>query len=268
MMVQKIIVKEYYIKENGGLSSARNYGLKYAKGEYIAFVDSDDYLSIYALEKMYNHAKVNDFDIVTCDLEYIYDNYTKTVSSNIDKDLLDENQVKKAMINIYPAACNKIYKKDLIKKIKFKEKIWYEDVEFIYRVLPYAKKIGTVKENLYKYLQRENAITSTFNDKIFDYISNFNGLIKYYKENSLYDKYYSELEFSYVRYLYATMIKGMTHFSDYKKYKEGVELAINNVKKNFPNYRKNKYFYKSIKGIYLLLFNKNMANIIYRIKTK
>ena len=64
------------------------------------------------------------------------------------------------------------------------------------------------------------------------------------------------------------MVKGMINFKDYNKYKNGVELAITNVKRNFPNYRKNKYFYRSLKGIYLLLFNKCIASILYKLKSK
>lgn len=255
-------------KKNGGLSSARNFGLKHVNGEYITFVDSDDYLDLTALEKMYNKAKSNNFDIVACDLEYIYESYTENVVCNINNDLINKDQVKSCMTYIYPAACNKIYKNELLKNLKFKEKIWYEDVEFMYRLLPLTNSIGVVKEPLYKYLQRENAITSTFNDKIFNYIDNFNGLVKYYKENDLLEEYKNELEYSYVRYLYATMVKGMINFKDYNKYKNGVELAITNVKRNFPNYRKNKYFYRSLKGIYLLLFNKCIASILYKLKSK
>ena len=57
-----------FIKENGGLSSARNFGIEKAKGEYISFVDSDDWLNDDALEKMYNKAKKDKSDIVICDM--------------------------------------------------------------------------------------------------------------------------------------------------------------------------------------------------------
>ena len=65
-----------YIKENGGQASARNLGLKKAKGEYIGFVDSDDYVELDMFEKLYYKAKQGNFDVVSCDINYIsYNNY-------------------------------------------------------------------------------------------------------------------------------------------------------------------------------------------------
>lgn len=255
-----------FIKKNGGLSSARNFGIEKARGKYISFVDSDDYIDENMMLEMYNYAEEGNYDVVACDLEYIYEDHTQVVSSNILIDLNNKDEIKKRMIDIYPAACNKIYKRNLFDKNKFKIGVWYEDVEFMYRILPLINSIGIIKKPFYKYVQHQNAITSTFNSKIFDYIDNWNGLIDYYKKEGIYDYYKDELEYCYVRYLYATMVKGLLHFEDYSMYNNGVDLAIKNVKRNFPNYRSNKLFYLSFKGIYLVIFNKLIALILYKIK--
>lgn len=270
---QKIIdkyTKKYdfvkcYIKENGGVSSARNYGLKYAKGEYITFVDSDDYVEKDMYENMYNKAISRDFDIVVCNLKYIYSDKEINVYSNLNNDLFGLDEVKKSMINIYPSSWNKIYNKRLFKsKVKFKEKVWYEDVEFLYRLYPHINSIGVIDGHYYNYIQRYGSITSTFDERVFHYIDNWNGIIKYYKENGYFEQYKNELEYCYVRYIYATFIKTASNFSDKAMYKKAINDAINNVKKAFPNYRKNKYFYKSLKGIYLVLFNKLLAILLYK----
>lgn len=251
-----------YIKENGGLSSARNYGIKLATGEYLAFVDSDDYVLEDMYKGMYQLAKEKKYDMVVCDLNYLYPNKTIKSSSNIKTSTKD---IKKAMLNIYPAAWNKIFKRELVSNIYFKEGIWFEDVEYLYRVLPKIKNIGVIHKPFYQYLQREGSITKKKDIRIYNYIDNMNGLITYYKENNLYEKYHKELEYVYIRYIYATFIKQATCF-DKKEYKKAVNLAISNVLTNFPHYKKNKYFYQSIKGIYLLTFNKLYANIIWHKK--
>ena len=267
---QKIIdkyVKKYptmkgYIKENGGLSDARNYGIKKATGEYIAFMDSDDYVSEDTYEVMYNKAKEKDFDMVVCDLNYVYPNdEIMEVTSGIKDDTED---VKGIYTHIYPAAWNKLYKKELLKDIEFKKGVWFEDVEFIHRLLPRIKSIGVVHRPFIQYVQREGSIINTVNPKIYDYVSNMNGVVDYYKENKLYDEYKNELEYAYVRYVYATFVKSVKRY-EYTEYMKAVDFAIKNVKEKFPNYKKNKYFYKSPKGIYLVLFNKFIAKLLYKI---
>lgn len=255
-----------FIKENGGLSSARNYGLKYATGEYIGFVDSDDWVELDMYEKMYNKAVENNFDIVVCDLFYYFEDVKKKASSNIKSDIKDDD-VKKSMLNIYPAAWNKIYHNKLFKhNVMFKEKVWYEDVEFMYRLYPHIHSVGVISEPLYDYRQREGAITKTFDERVFNYIENWNGIIEYYKKNNLFSEYKKELEYCYVRYIYATFIKTALNFDDKEKYYTAVETAIRNVKSVFPKYRHNKYFYMSPKGIFLLVFNKHISKIMYFFK--
>lgn len=254
---------KYIKKANGGLSSARNEGLKYASGEYIGFVDSDDYVSLNTFNLMYKKAKEKNFDLVVCNLNYVYESKTKMVSAGLDKDLENEDEVKKNIVFLYPAVWNKLYKKEILDSLKFKEGIWYEDVEFNFRVYPRVKSIGYVDKPLIQYVQRESSISKTIDKRLFNYLDNFNGLIRYYQDNNLYNKYYFELEYSYVRYLYATFIKQLSYTNDKELFKEGVKEAIKNVQEHFPNYKKNIYLKKfGLKNIYLKTFNKKTASLL------
>ena len=251
-------------KKNGGLSSARNYGLQYATGEYVTFVDSDDWVKPEMYEKMYLKAREKDYDIVCSDINYIYPDHEESIYTDPKE---DTTNIKDVFIKLYPTVCTKIFKRELFidNKLEFKSGVWYEDVELMYRMLPYIKSIGVVHEAYYQYLQREKSITSTVSPKIYDYINNFNGIVDYYKENGLFDEYHKELEYAYVRYVYATFIKTCLAY-DKEEYLKAVDEAIKNVHEHFPNYRKNKYFYKSKKGLYLVKFDKRIAKILYRMR--
>ena len=253
-----------YIKKNSGLSDTRNFGIRRATGEYITFIDSDDWVRLDMYQKMYEKAKDGDFDIVACDINYVYPDHKKRVYTNPKG---DTKNIKEVFINLYPAVCTKIFKRELFidNNLEFKSGVWYEDVELMYRILPFIKNIGVVHEDFYQYLQRKKSITSTVSPKIYDYVNNFNGIINYYKENNLYDEYYKELEYSYVRYVYATFIKTCLAYSK-REYLKSVDFAIKNVSLYFPNYRRNKYFYKSKKGLYLIMFNKFIARILYGLR--
>ena len=276
---QKIIdkyVKKYpkkiksHIKENGGQSSARNYGLQYATGEYIGFVDSDDYVELDMYEKLYEKAKSGDFDIAICNLNFVYEDKKnkEPFKINLNNDLTNKQMIKDYMINIYPVVWNKIYKKNIFDNLKFKEGVWFEDVELLYRMIPSINNIGYVDLYLYDYLQRDTSVTSTFDKRLYHYIDNLNDVLKYYKNNNYFETYKKELEYCYVRYLYATFVKRACNYSDNFEFSKAVDKTIQNVKQNFPNYRRNSYFYKSFKGIYIIIFNKFIAKIYRKLNRR
>ena len=131
-IIEKYIKKysniKYYKKKNGGISDARNYGLKYATGEYIGFVDSDDYVKENMYEEMYNKALTDNYDMVVCDLNYVYDDKIIRVDCGIKK---DTENVKSIYIDNYPVVWNKIFKRELFNNIQFKCGVWFEDVELL-----------------------------------------------------------------------------------------------------------------------------------------
>ena len=221
-------------------------------------------------EKLYKKAVSKNFDVVVCDTLYDYETKKKFCSSKINEDLFKKEDIKKMMVDFYPAVWNKIYKKSLFDNgIRFKKGIWFEDVEFIYRLIPSIKSVGVVNEALINYVQREGAITKTFDKRVYDYITDWDSIINYYKSNNMFDEYRDELEYSCTRYLFATFIKSLSKMNDNDEFERGVNLAISKVSENFPNYKKNKYLKKlTLKNIYLRNFNLKLANVFFKTKNK
>ena len=257
---------KYIYKENTGLSDTRNKGMSLAQGEYISFVDSDDYISSEMYEEMFKKLKEDDFDIVACDIMLVYEESKrqKHISSGYINDLTDKEDIKESMIIQYPAVWNKIYKKQILENQLFTKGVWYEDMEFTLKLYPKVNKIGVVRKPLYYYLQRVNSITYTYNEKLYDIISNMNRTVEEYKQYNLFDIYKDELEYLYARYALATFLKRLAKSKDKIKYTQGVCYALDSVKANFPNYKNNRYMKKQgIKGWYISHFNRLLANINY-----
>ncbi len=156
-----------YSKVNGGLSDARNFGIKKAIGTYVAFIDSDDWIDLDMLKSMYAKAIDTNADIVACDLEYHHQDGKIAFSSGGDFDTVVIKNTPE-IIKINNSACNKLYKKTLFTDIEFPIGLWYEDLATIPRVILKAKIITKVNHPFYKYFQRSGSIMHSGSEKIFD----------------------------------------------------------------------------------------------------
>ena len=165
-----------------GQAHARNIGLKTAKGEYISFIDSDDWVENDMLEKMYNSAKYGDTEITMCKArlyddktsEYKEDNYygLKCLESFYNK-VFSAYDTRDFILNINVVLWNKIYKKEFLDKIneKFPEGFIYEDLPFFFGTYLKAEKINIVPEYLYNYRQnRQYSTMQNIDKKIYDRI--------------------------------------------------------------------------------------------------
>lgn len=227
---------KYVEKENGGLSDARNYGMKYATGEYIAFLDSDDYIEKNAYEIMYEKAKEEKSDYVECDFIWEYPEKSKK-----------DEQIKYANKNemlafVRVVAWNKLIRREVItnNNIEFPKGLRYEDVEFTYKLIPHINKFSYVNEFFIHYTQRQNSIANVQNEKTAEIFEVLDDVITYYKQNNFYDEYKEELEYNYARYLLCSSLKRICKIPDNQKRKELINKTWDNLNSKYPEWKKNK----------------------------
>lgn len=230
------------IKENGGLGDARNYGIPYAKGEYIGFVDSDDIVHLEMYEKMFNKAKLEDSDLVLCDLEYFYETSSeKMVKEGLVQ--IENIDVNKTVFLSPLFAWNKLYRKSLFIEsgLKYPIGLWYEDIPVTVPFFTLAKKISYVHETLIYYRQRSTSIMgSVDNPKVKDIFDIMHLCLTYFKDHNLLETYHGELEFLFLEHL---MLNGGFRFLLSHKYKDYLAFSIDTLDLNFPHWRNNKYLF-------------------------
>ncbi len=233
-----------YIKENGGLSSARNYGLKKATGDYILFLDSDDYYELNTIETLKKEAQNGD-DIITFQMYIDENNKITKQKMEMEEFIFDKNiPASKRLLLYNPSACDKMFKKELLEKNNFEfiEGVYYEDLGSIPLLAMYTNKIKFTKHYLYHYLKRENSTMNKikYNSKIEDIFLVTDRVSAIFKKENLYNEYKEEIEYIYIHHL---LRAASIRFLDYNKY-DMVDKIRKIIKENFPKFKENKYFKK------------------------
>lgn len=223
-------------------------------GEYIAFLDSDDYVDLTIYEKMYKVAIEQLCDFVECNFIWKYDN----------KEIKDKGYIYKdkheMLINARVVAWNKLIKRDLITnlQLQFPKGLRYEDVEFFYKLLPHIKKFGFVKEFLIYYVQRGNSIVNTQNERTKEIFQVLDNVLNYYIQNGFYEEYKEELEYTYTRLLLCSSLLRIVKIKDKKIRNEQLYNTWKNLNIKFPKWKNNKILdnNKTWKNRYMKTINK------------
>ena len=243
-----------YNKENGGIASVRNYGISKVRGEYFGFLDGDDYVEPTMLEKLYNKAKEEDVNYVCGGFYFTYPDHEDPFFEK------EYHTPKEMMLNVHATLWNKLYKTSFVKNlnINFIEGYRYEDVSFLYKIAPHINKFAFVNEPILHYVQREGSSMYSHNHKVKEIVYIWKDLLKYYKDNQLFDEYYDELEYLMIKFMLGQPFRSSVKIKDKADRKLTLNMLYDTLYTNFPNWHKNKYLKErnDPKHIYFKLVNK------------
>ena len=239
----------YYDNENQGIGKTRNFGIKEATGDYITFLDSDDYLDKNALKNFYECAASNDLDLVISNYYMIGKNKQEFIIGNFDITTLKESPNLLYDINLSP--WNKLYKSELIKNIEFIENLKYEDAPFVINAMINAKKIGKLNSFTHYYVVNDKSETTIRDERIFDI---FKILDIIHNDTSKYD---------YLNEIYKELaIRIVCNYNIQQRYQKNIKIASRFIDKGFSymksidsNYKSNKYF--KTRSVFKRIIEKN-----------
>ena len=247
-------------KSNGGLSDARNKGLDICTGEYISFVDSDDWI-----EKDFYKFAVNNLgenDLLIFDY-YLTDGKNKKCINTLSKSrklTVEECLLELSKANIQSYAWNKLYKRELFLSIRFPKGRNYEDQAIMHLIMHNCNRIKYFNKAFYNYYQNQNSITHTVNLKNyrdFLYVNILRG--RFLKKN------YPEIYEYHLSTIYAAIAKLCWLYHNDEKYKSRYEFLrkfiLARLKANWFN---SKISYRSKVKMFLCFFDLNIIKLLYK----
>ncbi len=217
-------------KKNGGLSSARNAGLSIAQGEYIAFIDSDDYIQIDMMEKMYKKAQEEMADLIVCAYTCYRQEDGELISEKDNVQLecvVDSGTALKYLVenryNGMVMAWNKLYHRKLFKNIRYPEGKLHEDEYIIHRLLYLSNKIVFMPDTFYNYMIGNSSITTVkYNVRRLDGIGALLDRHAFFKE-----KHLKEYELKIVGHIFQSIVVSL----EKSKYKREFQIVYKKISK-------------------------------------
>lgn len=258
--------KKILNQKNSGVSSARNLGIDNADGEYICFLDSDDYYDRDFILEMTKSMLYKNLDLCYCGFREEVEGRLKPYKYNFIENIMSGNDLVKLHLNkeTYLWTCSVIYRKKIIQQnnLKYIESCSYgEDQNFILKYLLCSNKVGCVKTELVNYVYRKTSATYTFKESRFTGIHAFENIKEYTKTNEQINKRIAE-ELYWIAISYSLSSERTINSKELK-------ILIN--KYNYANYFKKYRNLLSYKERYKIMLFTNAPTLLYiltKIKTK
>jgi len=261
----------YVWQANAGLSAARNKGLKHVRAQYVAFMDSDDWVSPDYYEHLLQKAERTAADVVCTDITYIYPSgrtYIKP-SQNSARDVKEstlqqhEPGYPSYILSIFPMVQNKLWRTSLIQnKFHFLEGRQYEDLDFFYRIYPHIGSIAFITKGTFYYRQRTDSIVKTGDEKVLDIIPICKHILGYYRGHQLYDTYWAEIEYLVIRNCLVASAKRLAYSRDYRFIRTSLATLFAFVEETVPNWRQNPYIQRrTIRHIFIKSFSRHTIGL-------
>ncbi|MEN4759266.1 glycosyltransferase family 2 protein [Chryseobacterium sp. C39-AII1] len=193
-------------KENGGLSDARNFGIDRATGDYLGFVDSDDYVTPTMFEEMVNLAEKHHSKIVICNIQKVDQNGNITQKLTQIPNMpekIDLNKNFSVFSDLSYFACNKLFKKELFSEKRFKKGAHFEDIQLIPQLLLECDVIAQTQNFHYQYLERTDSITKTHTERGLDILKAVEDVEIAFKDSQYSNKKYELKNFQIFEGVYS-----------------------------------------------------------------
>ncbi len=239
-------------KKNSGLAYTRNVGLEKATGDYIGYIDSDDYIPNNYYECLLNTLIKEKADIAICDINIVYEKEMQ--SQRVTCGAKNSKKIDFVNTGEVASACNKLFKRKNIEEYKFAVGKVNEDIAVVIPTIIKANKVVYNEDTYYNYVQRESSIqNSSFSEKRFDIFEGVAQTLERIKGVDNYEEYKNAIVYQQLILLFIYVIpKEQNFFKRVKWLKRFNELSKKyNIRQNhfFWNFldrsgKKHKYYYK------------------------
>lgn len=262
-------------KLNGGLSDARNAGIDIATGDYIGFVDSDDFIHPDMFKDLCERLEKNQADIAQCSFQRVNDDEYKNPGDNVNEKILTNLETLNLLFTPYRVdfvvAWDKLYRRELFNTIRYPKSKIHEDEFTSYKLFYEAKKIVAIEKKYYYYYQSPNSIMrSTINEKKLHYAEAMEERIKFFEEKRMPVFYTLSLK-NYAQWLLLFLfmnrrqLKEIPHISN--NLKERYKKVYNLINKS-PNIKKGSKLAFKLSGSCpnlsgMLIYNNTYKNNIF-----